>query len=229
MATRKSKNEVAVADLSPGTSIVSETDKDGNKVVNFDPVFPIMTGRVRLPEIDLARMSHEVLKLSEGKDNYEGGWTSFFTQMDISTITGMNDVAQAAVGVSGAMIRELKLNADPAKATLQMWVSVMRKGGFHGIHSHAGSVISGTFYVQCDDKAAPLALMNPTRHFRNHETRPEPQDMGPFTSEQMLIKPEAGQMIVWPSWLEHHVLRHNDDRPRIAISFNVDYPFLDKK
>lgn len=225
MATRKSKNELSVVETAPGTSIVGETDKEGNKVVNFEPIFPVMTGRVRIPEIDIQRIAQEALKLA-AKDNYEGGWTSYFTRMDISTIPGMNEVAQAALGVSAAFARELKMDVDPAKSRLQMWLSVMRKGGFHGIHNHPGSVVSGTFYVQCNEKSAPLMLMNPTRHLRMHEPRPQPQDMGPFTSEQLMMKPEAGQMIVWPSWVDHHVMRHDDDQPRVAISFNVDYNFM---
>lgn len=227
MATRKTKNELVLPeDPAPGTSIVGETDKDGNKLVNFIPVFPILTGSVRLPEIDLQAMARKTLELVGDRVNYEGGWTSYFApQTDIRVIPGMDDLAQAALGVSAAMARELKMDVQPEKSILQMWVSVIRKGGHHGIHAHARSTFSGTFYVQCDERSAPLMLMNPTRSLRHHEPRPSrAEDFGPFTSEQFTIKPEPGMMNVWPSWMEHHVLRHDDDRPRISVSFNVDYP-----
>lgn len=214
----------------PGTSIVEEVDKDGNKVISFDAIFPTLIGSIKLPEIPIGDIAKKAVEFASHGDNYEGGWTSYFTQTDISVIPGMDLVAQAALGVAAAYARELKLDVDPAKGSLQMWVSVIRKNGYHGIHSHPGSVVSGTFYVQCDSNSGPLVLLNPTRHMRNHEPKPGRQeDLTAFTSERMNIQIEPGKMVVWPSWLEHHVMRHEDDKDRIAISFNVDYPFFDRK
>ena len=218
-------------ETAPGTSIVGETDKDGNKVVKFNPIFPTLMGSIKLPEIDCKAITRKVLEFVGDKENYEGGWTSFFApQTDLSVIPGIDQVAQAAVGVSVAFARELKFEVDPEKATLQLWVSVMRQGGHHGIHSHPGSVVSGSFYVDVDNESAPLMIMNPTRHFRNHEPRPSRQeDFGPFTSEQLTIKPEQNLMVVWPAWLEHHVMKQTSQKPRVAISFNVNFPFYDKQ
>lgn len=214
----------------PGTSIVEEVDKDGNKVISYDAIFPTLIGTVRLPEINLDTIAKHAIEYASHGDNYDGGWTSYFSNTDISKIPGMDMVAQAAMGVAGAYAKELKLDVDPAKGALQMWVSVIRKGGHHGIHAHPGSVVSGTFYVQCDSKSAPLVLWNPTRNLRNHEPRPaRPEDFTAFTSESMYIPIEPGKMVVWPSWLDHHVMRHADDRARVSISFNVDYPFFDRK
>lgn len=216
-------------ETAPGTSIVGETDKDGNKVVKFAPFFPLLMGSIKLPEIDTKAITRKVLEFVGDKVNYEGGWTSFFApQTDLSVIPGIDEVAQAAVGVSVAYARELKLDVNPEKAKLQLWVSVIRNGGHHGIHCHPGSVVSGTFYVDVDEKSAPLMLMNPTRHFRHHEPRPaRAEDFGPFTSEQLTIKPEQNLMVVWPAWLDHHVVRHTDNKPRVSMSFNVDFPFFD--
>lgn len=226
MATRKSKNELVLnEDIAPGTSIVGETDQNGNKIVKFAPIFPVLTGSVRLPEIDTKLMTQKVLEMVGNKTNYEGGWTSYYApQTDLRSIPGIDDLAQACLGIAAAMAREMKLEVDPEKSMLQLWVSVIRKGGHHGMHSHARSTFSGTFYTQCDDRSAPLMLMSPFRHMRNHEPRPgRPEDYGPFTSEQLTMKPEAGLLYIWPSWLEHCVIKHEDDLPRVSFSFNVDY------
>jgi uncharacterized protein (TIGR02466 family) len=220
-------------ELSPGT-VVEEvlpagteiTGEQSSKVVQFDGLFPTLFGEIKVNEINLQAMGKDILALADGKENYQGGWTSFFDQTDISGVTGMNLLAQIVLGVAAAMVREQKIAADLEKPSLQMWASVIRKDGFHGIHNHAGSVVSGTFYVKVDENSSPITFMNPTRNLRMHEPKPRSrEDLGPFNSEIAVMQPTPGQMYVWPSWLEHFVDKHRGSEPRIAVSFNVDYPW----
>jgi uncharacterized protein (TIGR02466 family) len=34
--------------------------------------------------------------------------------------------------------------------------------------------------------------------------------------------PEGGKMILFPSWLEHSVLKNRSSEPRISIAFNIN-------
>ena len=38
------------------------------------------------------------------------------------------------------------------------------------------------------------------------------------------IKPEAGMLWLFPSWLEHEVTPNNSTETRISISFNISIP-----
>ena len=35
------------------------------------------------------------------------------------------------------------------------------------------------------------------------------------------MSPDAGLLVLFPSWMEHFVEPHDNDEPRISISFNA--------
>ncbi len=190
--------------------------------ISYNPIFPILTGSVKL-DLPIAEMKAGLLNLAGDQKNYEGGFTTFFNNQDLDHITGIKQLKEAIYGVSCAVGRELKFECSYEKASIQLWVNVMRKGCYHPPHHHARSVFSGTFYVECDETMSPFAFINPTRDLRNHEPAIRPQDAGPFTSEIMMIKPQVGMLNIWPSWIHHYVPEMKVDGPRISLSFNVDF------
>lgn len=42
------------------------------------------------------------------------------------------------------------------------------------------------------------------------------------------FKLEAGQLVLFPSWLNHQVLPHQGDGERIAVAFNTWFAGLDR-
>ncbi|MDZ4350832.1 MAG: putative 2OG-Fe(II) oxygenase [Xanthomonadaceae bacterium] len=50
-----------------------------------------------------------------------------------------------------------------------------------------------------------------------------PYDMG-----NQAFKLEAGQLVLFPSWLNHQVLPHQGDGERIAVAFNTWFAGLDR-
>jgi uncharacterized protein (TIGR02466 family) len=55
-----------------------------------------------------------------------------------------------------------------------------------------------------------MMMAAPTRH-------PDaPQDLQPF----MFLSPQAGEVVLWESWLRHEVVVNRSKPKRISISFN---------
>jgi uncharacterized protein (TIGR02466 family) len=101
--------------------------------------------------------------------------------------------------------------------TLESWVNMHDRGGFNFEHMHDGALISGAFYLQVPKGAGSLVLRDP-----------RPRSAGAFLKagaanaiNDLHIEPQAGLLVVFPYWLEHHVEPHESDVPRIAISFNA--------
>ena len=40
----------------------------------------------------------------------------------------------------------------------------------------------------------------------------------------MCLEAKPGSVVLFPAWLDHYVLTHNSDEPRLSISFNVKVP-----
>ena len=99
---------------------------------------------------------------------------------------------------------------------LKYWASVYKKHDQHGTHNHPNSLLAGTYYPLTGSKSSPILLEAPWDSHIMHDTLP-PADAS------FRVKPQTGDMIMWPSWLKHRVPAQETDEPRIAISFNFDY------
>ena len=129
----------------------------------------------------------------------------------------------------------------PTPSRFQLWVSVL--GGQHamnighGPHAHTNSVCSGTFYSKAPERgaAAPLVFSDPRGAWRSLSqsasvlaaelgedglrNRLPTQPQAPF-HHQYSFAPTAGELVLFPSWLVHHV-EPQEGGERIAWSFNV--------
>lgn len=88
------------------------------------------------------------------------------------------------------------------------WVNINRKGGANRRHIHQGSKLSAVYYVT-----------NAYSPIRFHDPRPmNVWDNGPTTET---FNPTMGQLLIFPSWLEHDVEPNETDKTRISIAMNI--------
>lgn len=109
--------------------------------------------------------------------------------------------------------RELNLN-------LSWWFSVYGGGNEHCLHIHPGAMISGTYYAYSDEDSVPIRFRAP------HYTHAMATSLGVLSENAVwhFVNPKEGQILLWPSWLEHQVGKQppvDEGRERVAISFNL--------
>ena len=101
------------------------------------------------------------------------------------------------------------------------WANLLRKGNYNSIHNHPESAWSGVYYVDAGstDENNPLSgvleLLDP-RPFVEMVSIP-----GTPFGRPVRINAENGLMVLFPSWLYHHVHAYTGGNDRIAIAFNV--------
>jgi len=101
--------------------------------------------------------------------------------------------------------------------TLHYWASVYEEGDQHSSHIHNGSFLSGTYYPQTDKHSEHIVFENPMIPVYCN-------DLLPPEESYHRIRPQTGQLLIWPSWLPHHVpIISRREKKRIAISFNISY------
>jgi len=151
-----------------------------------------------------------------------GGWHSETGRLEFCGHAG-----ERLIGHMRDMTEEatLRLYAEFAKPraslnwTLNAWANINGPGDFNKVHTHPGSTWSGVYYVDPgssdpDAESTPLHLSDPCPS-RTNIFFPE------LSTSNVLIKPEPGLMILFPSYVPHGVLPHRGDRARISIAFNV--------
>ena len=104
-----------------------------------------------------------------------------------------------------------------------LWGNVYDENVEHGSHNHPRSIISGTYYANQHETFSSILFDSPLVNMKMHDTQH-------FDSNQYGVKPVAGDMLLWPSWLFHRVPQQQKgyEVPRVSLSFNLDYNYLRK-
>ena len=99
----------------------------------------------------------------------------------------------------------------------QSWINYTEKNQFHHKHNHPNSFISGVFYINCDEKFDTI------KFFKKDYERiaPEVKEWNVWNSQSWLFPVKTGDVILFPSSLDHKVETKETDNTRISLSFNV--------
>ncbi len=92
--------------------------------------------------------------------------------------------------------------------------------GMHG-HSHSNSLISGSLYYT--DLPEPVAKMVFDRHksYQQLELVPEQDKTNIYNAPLNVITPRKGEVLLFPSGLQHFVEPNSSPLPRHSIAFNT--------
>ncbi len=149
------------------------------------------------------------------------GYTSYSSLNDLPT----RDPAFAALKReldkhAGAFARALHLDLGGKKPKLDsLWINVLDPGGSHSGHIHPHSVLSGVYYVATPEGASALKLEDP-RHPLMMAAPPRTQDAPESERTFVYVKPSAGDVLMWESFLRHEVTPNAAKKARISVSFN---------
>jgi uncharacterized protein (TIGR02466 family) len=129
-------------------------------------------------------------------------------------------VTSAMREYAGILIRQ-ECTRPPAKVDFVMWgwAVAYKAGDSQGLHVHPGANISGVYYV-----AAPPAALERGESGKISFYDPRPRanmNQLSFQSTRHREAPVPGDMILFPSWLEHAVSPFQGGGERICIAFNA--------
>jgi len=95
-------------------------------------------------------------------------------------------------------------------------------GGFHRLHNHAGSLVSGVYYCHVPENCGNIRLHNPHKLMQVNVEPPLMGDAGNAASVfYTSIQPQVGRMYLFPGWLAHEVEPNRSNAERVSIAFNV--------
>ena len=165
-------------------------------------------------------LAHEKVYRGDNRSNV-GGWRSETGQLEFLGEAGRTLIAQvhqATVEGTRAVFQQHGLPLPEMRWQLQAWANVCYPGDFNSAHSHPGSTWSTVYYVDAGAPTSPqhsqLQLIAPCQGRAN-------TFMPYLLPDTLCITPEAGMMVLFPSYLAHAVLPHRGERPRVSIACNL--------
>ncbi|KAB7613252.1 hypothetical protein F9L33_11635 [Amylibacter sp. SFDW26] len=202
----------------------------------IDSLFVTRLYRAALNEvgskIDASEFENTCLSIAEDdeagqlwcEENDFPGYTSYASLDDLEwRFPIFQDVAAALDKHVMAFAEDLQFDLDGKELKLDsLWINILPTGGIHTSHIHPHSVISGTTYVSRPKDASAIKFEDPRSQMmmaaptRKSDARKEMQSF-------IYVEPEAGDVLLWESWLRHEVPMNMSDEERISVSFNYGW------
>lgn len=109
------------------------------------------------------------------------------------------------------------LECDDELIVTQSWSNKTKMGERHHEHSHPNSIISGVFYLQNNKNLPPIQFRRNSVHSISLNVKKHNN----FNSATYLLPAEDGELLLFPSTLQHSVLDNKSSEDRISIAFNT--------
>lgn len=108
------------------------------------------------------------------------------------------------------------------------WTVINRPGDYNVPHNHAANMLSGALYLRVPEgmKGGAIIFQDPRLNLNAHETEGmrRLKVKPPWMNPSITVQPSEGEILVFPSWLNHWVEPYQCDDPdglRVVLSFNT--------
>ena len=121
--------------------------------------------------------------------------------------------------ISNRLIKE-GLNYDNELEISSSWFTKTHKGESSPMHDHKNCVFSAVYYYgDYDDKVGNLIFKNPIVNLTSYRLNVGKSNK--FNTYDIEITPQAGSLLIFPSYVSHKIDVHKSDIPRLSLAFNM--------
>jgi uncharacterized protein (TIGR02466 family) len=132
----------------------------------------------------------------------------------------LTELEEVIIRAGNTFIESLAL--PPRRLEIERaWINVFRPGAQEALHSHDGSLLSCSYYVEAPEQCGDLAFPDPIGPRRSYRGFTQTTGDNFLTLHEMTFKPQAGRLIMFESWIQHGVHCNKSDRNRISLAFNL--------
>tara|TARA_R110000787_G_scaffold75093_1_gene166574 strand:+ start:1923 stop:2555 length:633 start_codon:yes stop_codon:yes gene_type:complete len=100
----------------------------------------------------------------------------------------------------------------------QSWLNITKKEQYHHKHKHNNSIISAVLYIDANEKYDSINFHRDDKYDMFHLS---PKEYNVFNAGSWTYPVFPGQLIMFPSYVEHSVSKKEHPNSRMSLSFNV--------
>ncbi len=160
-----------------------------------------------------------------------GGWHSAgdlleWPVAEVGTLRGyIVDALNVMVQSTGQLPEVRGHTAPRGSFRISAWANTSRRGNYHRMHNHPGNAWSGCYYVTGVEQAQgdPESLGGALEFYDPRPFTEMVDAPGSPYGQRLIIRPQPGLMVLFPSWLYHFVHPHDTESVRVSIAFNAKW------
>jgi uncharacterized protein (TIGR02466 family) len=181
---------------------------------------PVWYYDVPTSEVDPKLIEAECYALkdrSEGRvASNSGGWQS----LGDKSCTNINNLLRYLAPIVMSAAKDYGVNEIHEDILEEnYWVNINCPGSYNRSHTHAGSVLSGVFYVKCPENSGAFVLE--CDQFQDYFNANFLNNSNKLNFHTVGYEPVVNRLIIFPSWLKHRVDTNESKEDRVSIAFNV--------
>ena len=130
------------------------------------------------------------------------------------------------------LVKEILTRAEDLKSTIgfkkeynfyltNLWININQTSSFNRPHIHSDSILSGVYYVECNVDSGSIVFLHPSIAQKILINESTLDNFTKFSASTNFVTPEAGKLVLFPSWLEHYVEPNLSVNERISVAFNI--------
>lgn len=177
-------------------------------------LFPQPVGIYKL-ERDLTAKEVSFIRGQKTRPNMGNTTSVDNTLLRNKELTKLRDFIETSVADYFAQVHNPKHKVS--LRITQSWANYTEPGQWHHRHDHSNSFVSGVFYPQANRETDKIYF------YRSgfQQIKFPPENWNIYNSESWWFEVGTGDLILFPSSLEHMVETVQGDQTRISLSFNT--------
>jgi uncharacterized protein (TIGR02466 family) len=162
-----------------------------------------------------AKLKAEIENIISPRPKVPSG-SNWQTPQDLHTRPAFADFTKFVEIVAQSVALSLQVEQFPMMIT-GCWANINLPGAYHPTHNLPNNYLSGVCYVAVPETGSHLVFQDP----RPVLIMPRTATIGRVTANACVTQPQPGRMVIFPSWLRHHVPSNESTTERVSIAFNL--------
>jgi uncharacterized protein (TIGR02466 family) len=134
---------------------------------------------------------------------------------------GLAELERFVIGAAKTFLEQgLRLPARALEIE-RSWINVFKPGAQEAQHSHDGSLLSCSYYVEAPKDCGCIVMPDPIGARRTHRQFTKTIGSDVLTRPEIAVEPQPGRLVMFESWQPHYVQCNKSDKVRISIAMNL--------
>lgn len=146
--------------------------------------------------------------------------TSYYTDAQVLADADLHELERFVLAMAGRFLE--RLQTLPRRLEIERsWINVFKPGAQEAQHTHDGSLLSCSYYVEAPQDCGCIVMPDPITARRTYREFTKTTGKSLLTRNEIAIEPKPGRLVMFESWVPHYVQCNKSDRDRISIAMNL--------
>ncbi|MDX1561971.1 MAG: TIGR02466 family protein [Gammaproteobacteria bacterium] len=150
--------------------------------------------------------------------------TSYYKpQRSVVADAGLDELADAVRAAAQTFLEKTLGLASRRLEIERAWINVFEPGAQEAQHTHDGSLLSCSYYVEAPENCGCIEFPDPIGERRGYREFTQTAGKNLMTRREIAIAPQPGRLVMFESWLAHSVQCNKSNARRVSIALNLRY------